>query len=198
MRRALALAFLIVASPALAQQTFEVAPFIGYTSAAPIDATADGVDELAIDDALTLGARAAYLVTPNLGLELAWSFQWTSLSLTSASSTARLFDMTSNHVHANMLYQFGDAAARWRPFVFGGVGTAIYESEGLNTEAKLSWDVGGGVQWFPRQAFGIEGRARLMPTLTGGSSGDEFCAPFSFCQGSVTQFNILVGGVFRF
>ena len=198
MRYVLPILMALAAVPAYAQQTFEVAPLIGYTTPASIDRTADDVDDLEIADALTLGARAAFFVKPNLGVEVFWLYQGTSVSLSSGGNSATLFEATSNHVFGNLVYHFGDSSARWRPFVFGGAGAALYVSDGLESENKFTWDVGGGVQWWMRDSFGIEGRAALAPTMMGGSDTDEFCGPFTFCQGSVTQFTMLVGGVFRF
>jgi hypothetical protein len=198
MRLVLTIAIALLAVPAYAQQTFEVAPLIGYTTAAPIDQTADDVDDLEIDDALTLGARAAYFVRPNLGVEVLWLYQGTSVSLSAGGQRAALFDMTSNHLFGNLVYQFGDGTTRWRPFLSGGAGAALYVSDGLESEGKFTWNVGGGVKWWMRDSFAIEGRAMLAPTLMGGAEDDELCGPFTFCQGSITQFSLLLGGVFRF
>ena len=198
MRLVLATVIALVAVPARAQQAFEVAPLIGYTTAAPIDQTAENVDDLEIDDALTLGARAAYFFGPNLGVEVLWLYQGTSVSLSSGGQRAALFDITSNHVFGNLVYQFGDSTARWRPFLSGGAGAALYVADGLESEGKLTWNAGGGVKWWMRDSFAIEARAALAPTVMGGAEDDEFCGPFTFCQGAITQFSLLVGGVFRF
>ena len=88
MRLMVPIAIALLSVPAYAQQTFEVAPLIGYTTAAPIDQTADDVDDLEIDDALTLGARAAYFVRPNLGVEVLWLYQSTSMSLSAGGQRA--------------------------------------------------------------------------------------------------------------
>ena len=198
MRCVCAMLLVLAAIPAYAQQSFEVAPLIGYTTAAGLDQTADDVDDLTIDDALTLGARTAYFFMPNLAVEALWTYQSTSVSVSSGGREAALLDMTANHVFGNLVYHFADRQARWRPFVFGGAGAALYVSDGLDSEGKFTWDVGGGAQWWMRDGFGIEGRAGLTSTIMGGSENDEFCGPFTFCQGSVTQFSVLVGGVLRF
>lgn len=198
MRFALSIAIALAAVPAYAQHTFEVAPLVGYTTAASFDRTADDVDELTLEDALTLGARAAYFLQPNLGVEVLWFYQGTSVNLSSGGNSAALLDVTTNHLFGNLVYQFGDSNSRWRPFLFGGAGAALYVADGLESEGKFTWDVGGGVKWWMRDSFGFEGRAALAPTRMGGSGNDEFCGPFTFCQGTVTQVSLLLGGVFRF
>jgi outer membrane protein W len=199
MRLAALLLLLLPAATSASAQTFEVSPFAtgGYTTAAGIDKTARGVDDLEVSGAYTWGADLSVFMSPRLGFQLMWARQSTDLMITSSGTSGRLFDMKVDQLLANVIYQLGEASARLRPFVFGGLGGSTLSAEDLEHETKLAWTVGGGVKWFPRAMIGARAHVRYRPTrLNESSSG--VCDPFGFCQGSLQQLEFAGGLVLRF
>jgi opacity protein-like surface antigen len=195
-KRLLLLAVLFGSTPVWAQP-IEVAGFVSYTTAASLDQTADGVDDLTIDGGWSWGARGTYFLTERFGVEGMWSYQETAQLITSGTNTAELFEMTINQVHGHAVYQLGPATSRLRPFVFGGLGATFFAADDLESETKMSWDLGAGVKWFAFDRLGVEGRFRYRPTLLG-ADDEELCGPFGFCQGTLSQVDVSVGAVFRF
>jgi outer membrane protein W len=187
---------LAVATPVAAQQ-IEVTPLVSYTSAVGLEQTAAGVEDLTIEGALTWGAQATYFVTPRLGVGAQWTYESTGLRMTTSSSSAELFRMTTSQLHAQVVYQFGDAAALLRPFVFGGVGATAFSAQDLDSETKPSWTVGGGVKWFVQRHVGVAAQARYKPTVLHDTSS-QVCDPFGFCQGTLNHVDVGVGAVLRF
>jgi opacity protein-like surface antigen len=163
-----------------------------------LDDTVDDIDELTFADGWGWGARGGFFITERLGLEAFWTLRETPLDLTSGTSTAEVLEMSVNLIHANVVYQFGASDARLTPFVFGGGGAAILGSDDIENETKFSWDVGAGVKWFFSDRFGLEGRLRYNSIELGGSTSDDFCGPFGFCQGALRHVEIATGVVVRF
>ena len=56
-----------------------------------------------------------------------------------------LYDIGIANIHGYALYRFGDAAAKARPFVFGGGGMTLLSARDLESETKLSFGLGGGL-----------------------------------------------------
>jgi hypothetical protein len=117
--------------------------------------------------------------------------------MTTPAGTAEAFEMTIYQAYGNVVYQLGSAESRLRPFVFGGVGATFFSATDLEDETKPSWNVGGGVKWFPHLRAGIEGRFRYKPTVLEGSDA-ETCGPFGFCQSALQQFDVGVSAILRF
>ena len=184
----------LLASAAAQAQQVEIAPLVGYSTSEAIDRTAPGVDDLRIDRAITWGAQAAYFVTANLGFEALWMRQSTHVSMSSGNVRADVFAMRSTRVHGSLVYQFGEARAAVKPFVFGGFGGNFLSSSDFDTEAKTAWTAGGGLKWFVREHMGVRAQARYNLTDAGGG----FCNPFGFCRGSLSHLEISGGAAFRF
>jgi outer membrane protein W len=196
--RAAAAALLLAAAPSYAQ-TIEVAPFaiVGYSTGAGIEKTAVGVQDLAIGGAMNWGAQAGYFFSDRFGVEVLWSRQATDLNVTSSTGSAPLFAMTMSRLHGNLVYRIGRRDGRLQPFVFGGLGSTSFSADDLQSETKLSWGAGGGVNWFVRRHVGVRAHAQLTPTHLD-SSSSSYCNPFGFCQDSLVQFDFGTGVVLRF
>ena len=197
MKHLLVLAMLLSGAHSAAAQALEVGALVSYSSSSSLDRTAEGVDELEIDDGLTWGARGTYFLTERFGIEGLWSYQSTALMITSGGSRAEVFEMTINQVVGNAVYEILGTGARLRPFVFAGAGATFFEAPDLVGETKLAWNLGAGVIWFPLQRIGVEGRFRFRPTHLG-ATDDGTCGPFGFCQGSLNTIELALGAVFRF
>ena len=196
MRPLMTIVLLLGSAPALAQ-SWELTPLVGYTSAAPITRTADGVEDITLDRGVTVGVQTAYFFSPHIGLEAQWTHQTTKLSMTTATGSPDLLTTWTEEVGGNLVYQFGAAARPLRPFVFGGVGITSFSAPDVAAQTKFSWTVGAGVKWFPEPVLGVEVRGRYKPTELQDSSS-TFCNPFGFCQSTLNRFELGGGVVVRF
>jgi hypothetical protein len=200
MRAAIALpvvAMLLAASPALAQ-SWEASGLVGLTPSASIDRRATEVSDLDIRSAFTWGVQGGRLFTPSWGAEVLWTQQSTALELGTAAGKSDLFTMKVRQLNGNVVYQPGRGDARWRPFVFGGLGATFFSADTVQSETKLSLDVGGGLKFFPRPSVGARAHVRYKPTFLKDTASGDFCDPFGFCQGVLQQVEFAAAVVVRF
>jgi outer membrane protein W len=195
-RLLVALIALLPAAPALAQRN-DAALLVGYTTAAGIDMTAPGIEDLEIAGSATWGLAARHFFTQRLGAELSWTRQDSALTLATRDGAADLFDVDVNVLHASAVYRFGWERSAFRPFVLAGLGATFLGAPDLEGETRFSFSLGGGVDWSTSERTALRVQARYLPTLLNDSSSD-FCDPFGFCQGTLQQFELLGGVVFRF
>lgn len=196
MKRLALLLVLLVAGPAFAQRN-EVALLGGYTTAGDIDQKAVGIETLEVAGSFTWGVSARHFFGDHVGLDASWTQQGSDLVIGTSEGSAELFDMKIGQFQGSLVYRFGDPAGRFRPFLLAGLGAAFLSAEDLESETKLSWAVGGGLEWLPAKRWGARVQARYAPTLLNDSDSD-ICDPFGFCQGSLHQFELMGGLVFRF
>jgi hypothetical protein len=199
MRPAIALLVCTLAlggSPALGQ-SWEASGLLGFTPSAPIDRQASELEDLDIRSAFTWGFQGARFFAPSWGVEVLWTQQSTALELGTADSKADLFSMAIRRLDGNVVYQAGRADARWRPFIFGGLGATFFSADTVESETKLSLNVGGGVKFFPWRSIGARAHIGYKPTFLNDSDAD-FCDPFGFCQNVLQQVEFAGGVTVRF
>jgi opacity protein-like surface antigen len=196
MKRLAALLCLLLPAPAFAQRN-EIALLGGYTTAGNIDMKAVGIQALEVKGSFTWGVEAGHFLSDHIGLEASWSQQQSALRIGTAGGSADLFDMKLRLLQGSFVYRFGGTDAPLRPFVLAGLGATFLSATDLESETKLSWAAGAGLAWFPSRRLGARLQARYAPTVLGDSSSDV-CDPFGFCQGTLHQFELMGGLVFRF
>jgi len=187
---------LLSSAPAFSQG-FEVSALGGYTTPAGIKHDTRTVDDLKLRGSFTWGASVGYFFTPHLGVEASWTRQESGVELTAGGTSAEMFGVNVDQVQASFVYQFGRPDSRWRPFLSGGTGAAIFGSTDIEGETKLALSVGGGLKWLPSKRFGARVEAKYTPTYLHDASSD-FCDPFGFCQDWLHQFQLTGGLVVRF
>jgi outer membrane protein W len=187
---------LLAHSPASAQ-SWEASGLLGFTPSAIIDQQANELDDLDIRGAFTWGIQGARFFTPSWAAEVLWTQQSTALELGTADAKADLFTMKVRQLDGNIVYQLGGADSRWRPFIFGGMGATFFMADTVESETKLSLDVGGGVKFFPRRSVGARAHVRYKPTFLN-DSDEDFCDPFGFCQSVLQQVEFAAGVTMRF
>jgi outer membrane protein W len=192
-----AIAVLIAPSQAHAQ-SWEASGLFGFTPSAAIDERAPELSDADIRGAFTWGLQGARFFTPSLGAEVLWTQQASAFEIGTADGKADLFTMTVRQLHGNVVYRFGREGATWQPFVFGGLGATFFTADTVNSETKLSLDVGGGVKFFPSRSLGVRAHVRYKPTFLNDSSSGTFCDPFGFCQGVLHQIEFAAAAVLRF
>lgn len=196
MKRLLTLLAFLCAAPAF-PQGFELTAFFGYTTPGGLKHDSRTVEDLKLSGSSTWGAGAGYFFSPRFGVEASWARVGSGVELTSAGATQEMFDVTIDQLQGSFVYQFGSAESRWRPFLTAGAGAAILNSSDIDSESKLSFNVGAGVKWLPWTRFGVRLHAKYTPTYLN-DGGSDFCDPFGFCQDWLHQFELLGGVVFRF
>ena len=198
MRRLFTAAFVLITVPAWAQR-FEVAPLTvaGVTTDAPLAPTGPGVTNVEIAGGFTYGAQAAYLLSPHTSIEASWTHQNTSMNISTPTSLATLYYMDVTALVGNFAYGFRGGSHRVQPFVFAGAGVGWLKSTDVDGQAKYTWDVGGGLKYFPMRHVGARFDGRYQPIHLGTTTTD-YCSPFSFCQGALKPFQFSSALVLRF
>jgi outer membrane protein W len=180
-------------------QSWEASGFAGYTPSVEIDRRAPDLNQLDASAGFTWGLQAARLFTTHWGAEALWTQQKSALEGGTASSgTFDFFTMTVRQFQGNVLYEFGAAEAKVRPFVFGGLGATFFTATDLQSETKLSIDYGAGLNYFAWRSIGVRAHIRFKPTALHDTSAGDVCDPFGFCQSWLSQIEFAAGAVIRF
>jgi opacity protein-like surface antigen len=196
MKRLLTALAVLSAAPAFSQG-FEVTALAGYTTPGGLQHDTRTLDDLKLAGSSTWGASLGWFFSPRLGVEASWARVGSGVELSTAEASQELFDVTIDQLQGSLVYQFGGAESRIRPFLTTGAGASIFSSADIDSETKLSFGIGAGVKWLPSKRFGARLSARYTPTYLHDSSSD-FCDPFGFCQDWLHQFELTGGVVVRF
>jgi opacity protein-like surface antigen len=192
-----AIALLVAAAPARAQ-SWEVSGVAAFTPSSGLDNQAPELNELNIAGGFTWGIQGARLVGPRWGAEVLWTQQGSALTVGTDDGSADLFTMTIRQLHGDVVYHLGDVDARLRPFIFGGLGASFFSADDLDSQTKFSLGLGAGVKYFRWDAIGIRAHFRYKPTMLNDEDAADFCDPFGFCQGTLSQVEFAGGAVVRF
>ena len=187
----------LIALPAAAQST-ELGGTGGFTPSVSLDRQARDVDDVTIDGGLTFGISATRFLTDHWGVGFEWSQQFSGFGIESRDVRATLYDIDISDFQGFMVYRFGAAESKVRPFAFGGAGMRLFSARDLDSESKLSFGLGGGVTYFITKAIGIDGRFTYRPTMLDDSESLTFCDAFDYCQSSLQQFEFSAGVRIRF
>jgi opacity protein-like surface antigen len=156
-----------------------------------------GVDAAGVDGGWLWQFVAGRMFSEKWGAELLWTEQFSGYHIESGGNSGNLFTMSLLQLHGNLVYQFGAAGSRLRPFVFGGAGATFLSARDLQSEQKFSIGFGGGVKYFLWRDVAFRGQVRYKPTFLN-DEGSDFCDPFGFCQSTLRQFEFAGGVTFRF
>ncbi len=192
-----ALALLLASVPARAQ-SWEVSGLAAYTPSAGLDNRAPELSELNIAGGFTWGIQGARLFGPRWAAEVLWTHQGSALTVGTEAGLTDLFMMTIRQLHGDVLYHFGAADVKLRPFVFGGLGTTFFSADDLDSETKFSFGLGAGVKYFRWESIGIRAHFRYKLTRLNDEDAADFCDPFGFCQSALSQLEFAGGAVLRF
>ena len=201
MRRALVLfpmvALLCAPWPARGQSV-EVSGLVGYTPSTSLANQAPELNDTGIRGGFTWGLQGGWLLTPRWGIEALWTRQSSAQTIETDAGSAELFSMTVQQLHGDVVYHLRPADARLRPFVFGGLGATFFSADDLPSETKFSFGLGAGVKYFRWDALGVRAHFRYKPTMMNDEDAADFCDPFGFCQGTLSQVEFAGGVVVRF
>jgi hypothetical protein len=194
----IALCTLSLTAVSASAQSWEIAGLAGFTPAVSLEHQAPELSDLRIRGGSTWGIGATRFFTPHWGAELMWTRQASALQAETSRGSADLYQMTLRQLQGNLVYQFGEGTARWRPFVLGGAGATFFSAPDLESSTKASFGIGGGIKYFPWRAVGVRAQVRYTPTLLNDDLEGGVCDPFGFCQGSLRPINVAAGVTIRF
>ena len=187
----------LIAAPAAAQST-ELGMMAGFTPAASLDRHAPELEGVSLDGGVTFSIDGSRFLGEHWGVGVEWSQQLSGFVIETADVQTTLYDMSIAHFHGNVIYRFGDAAAKVRPFALGGAGMKFFWARDLESETKLSFGMGGGLSYLLSRSLAFEGRVTYKPTMMNDSEAGDFCDRFGFCQSTLQQFEFGGGVRFRF
>ena len=197
--RASILAVLLAAPAAPAwAQSWELSGLLGHTPGASLDSQAPELSGLDVRGGLTWGLELTRFFKSNWGAEVSFIRQASALQLETSEGSADLFDMAVGQLHGSVVRRFGKGESRFRPFLSAGLGASFLSGDHLDSETKLSFSLGAGVQYFPWKTVGFKGQVRYKPTLLKDEDSGRYCDPFGFCQGTLQQMDVLAGITVRF
>jgi hypothetical protein len=189
---------LLVAPSYARAQSWEVSGLAGFTPSVSLDKQASELSEVKIAGGFTWGIQGARLFGPRWAAEVLWTQQESALRVGTDAGTADLFTMTIGQLHGDVVYHFASTGTRLRPFVFGGVGATFFRADELDSETKLSFGLGGGIKYFRWDTVGFRAHVRYKPTMLNDTDAADFCDPFGFCQGGLSQLEFAGGVTIRF
>jgi len=150
------------------------------------------------DAGYVFGVAGGYLVTPNVALELEYSYRDTDVELNYAGGIGG--QMKASTYMANGIYTFNpiDAAGAVRPYVGLGLGASelTYEPDGgsrLGGDLTFAYQVMAGIGYEVNESWILSGEVRYL-----GVSEQDVSASFASFETSYQTFDVLVGATYRF
>jgi outer membrane protein W len=221
MRKAISMAMvalLVAAGPAMAQGKVEVSALVGWTFSDGVSGTAikapngNTYDHIDLKDSFNWGLMFGVLATPNVEVGFLFGQQQSTLRI-GGSATTDIGSINVANYHGYIGYNFGDAEAKVRPYIFGGLGATSYPSVSFTTAAgnsastlsstKFSTTWGAGVKIYPSPKVGVRLGLRWTPTYVKTDATGWWCDPYWGCYVTgdaqyLNQFDFSGGIVIRF
>lgn len=170
-RKLAVILFLVTCSSAIAsaQSKYEIAPFFGAKYGGRILFNNPFVNFDSIKSSGDYGVLFDYSLWDNFQTEFMWNRQPTTLISHNTNGTTSTVGNTNIDIyHFGILYEFRSTEARIKPFLGGGLGwTHIGNGDALvGFSNRYSYDLGGGVKYFPARHFGLRLDIRYLATRT--------------------------------
>ncbi len=170
--------------PCIAQQRFELQPFVGYKYGGSVGVGSNplGINKISIDSSLAYGATATFNPAERFGIEFLWNRQQTHAtgSYSGGGTYPQKIGVTLDQFHGNILLSLADHGSKVEPFILVGFGATDMHGSGSAT-TKFSFAVGGGVKYFVSRHLGFRLQARYTPTYAYTSSGGVWCNWWGYC-----------------
>jgi len=114
------------------------------------------------EDAFLAGARLGYFFTHNWSLEASAQriFSETEMDLLGVPDQ----DANIDSGRLNLLYNFGAAGAKLRPFLTAGAGIQSIDTDGLGEDCGFEWNAGGGLRLFLSPSVDLRADGRYAST----------------------------------
>jgi opacity protein-like surface antigen len=212
------LLMLAVAAPGFAQANIEATVLGGWSFSDGVSGqsilASDGnlYNRLDPKDGSVFGLNFGWLFSDNAEVGFLWTRQSSKLTLGAATTgqDREVGDLSLLNYHGYLGYNFGEADAPVRPFLYGGLGATHFTSVDLtvrqaringNTQFSTTW--GAGVKFLPSPRIGIRVNASWTPTYVKSDAEGYWCDPWWGCylvgdpQYS-NQIHLTGGVIFRF
>jgi hypothetical protein len=155
---------------------FEIVPFAGYQWGGSYETDAGGgfpAGELHLQPSFAWGGILSFLAADNGAVELTYLRQDTDIEFNRVTGgSTQLGGFAMNYVQIGGRGEF-NVGGGVRPFLGGSLGIGILDpkAEGIGSETRFSWSVGGGlIKMFSSQRVGIRLDTKLW--ITPVPSGD--------------------------
>ena len=206
MRKAVVLvvaALVLSAGPAIAQGKVEVSGIFGWTFSDGVTGTAvnapDGHTYNAVDlkDSMNWGLMFGVMANDNFEVGFMFNQQLSKLRLEGTTSK-ELGDLSINSYHGYFAYNLGDADAKLRPYLLGGIGATSYGAVNYTdatgkpgatsgaTQFSTTW--GAGVKFYPSPRVGFRVGMRWTPTYIKSDPGGWWCGYYGCYMTSKAQY----------
>jgi hypothetical protein len=206
MRKAVVLvmaALILSAGQAMAQAKVEVSGIVGWTLSDGVTGTAvkapDGNTYNAVDlkDSFNWGLMFGVMASDNFEVGFMFNQQPSKLRL-EGTANRELGDMSINSYHGYFAYNFGDADAKMRPYILGGIGATSYGAVDYTNAAgqagstsgatQFSTTWGAGVKFYPSPRVGLRFGLRWTPTYIKSDPGGWWCGYWGCYMTSNAQY----------
>jgi len=199
-----ALIAIALAPDAVAQDRFELTPFIGYRFGGSFDDINDPNSQITSVDVSDSGAYGLLFdinMSETSQIEVSWSRQDTDMTgKLRDGSKQDLTDTAIDYWHVGGNWLFGDSLDNTRGFVNFTLGATHFSPKEFSSETQFSFAFGGGGKFYFSEVVGIRLQGRLLTTYIN-SSTSWWCAYGCWAVESgnwLLQAEIDAGLIFRF
>jgi len=186
---------LMIPTAALAQNRFEVSPYVGWRHGNDIsDVSGVAVN---LDSGVAYGFMIDVGITSNLYAEFIYSYRNTTGNvfippgLPETGPTGN-FDIEGkvNYYQGGLLYQWDLQNPMIKPFIVGTLGAANMSSDSAGesfSNTQFSWSGGAGIKVMFTKNIGFRGEYRLFGTSTNFVGRGGWCDWWGFCYTFLTN-----------
>ncbi|HEV2489863.1 MAG TPA: outer membrane beta-barrel protein [Candidatus Acidoferrales bacterium] len=157
-------------SSAAAQSRYEIAPFFGAKYGGRILLNNPFADYDRIKSSEDFGVLFGYSLWDNFQTEFMWNRQPTTITQHNLSNNTftTLGNTNMDMYHFGILYEFRSPEARIKPFFGAGLGWTHFGNGDslIGFSNRYSYNLGGGMKYFPMRHFGFRLDIRYLATRT--------------------------------
>jgi opacity protein-like surface antigen len=164
----------------------EVSGTAGWTFSDGVSGSAGDGSAVRVDpkDAFSWGVRLGFMVSPNVEVGGLFNMQKTDLEASGIVNIS--VPQSIYNYHGYVAYNFGEADAKARPYVLGGLGATQYGALktsvgdiGGQTKFSSTWALG--LKLYPGRNVGIRLEGRWTPTYIKSDAAGYWCDPYWGC-----------------
>jgi len=182
---------LMIPSAALAQNRFEISPFVGWRHGNDIN-DVSGI-RVNLESGVAYGFMVDVGITSNVYAEFIYSYRKTNGRLfvppgLPEAGPVGEFDIEGNidYYQGGLLYQWDLRNPKLKPFIVGTLGASSMRS-GDQSSTRFSWGGGAGIKYMFSKNIGFRGEYRLFSTSTNFVGRGGWCDWWGFCYTFLTN-----------
>jgi outer membrane protein W len=185
----------------------------GVRSSSPVVVPQGSFDTIGPKNSFIWAADVGIFLGPNAEVGFIYSQQPSKLQVSGATATVDIGDSSIHTYHFTFAYNFGDADAKFRPYVMGGLGGTSYGDVNYTTPGGVSGTLNGfsrftstwgaGMKFYGSSKVGGKFGVRFTPTHISTTTTGWWCDPYWGCYATGTaqyssQFAVEGGVTYRF